>query len=195
MDNTEILLLDKIYSLSKRLENNKVYDLLEPWQFRSYDVIEVQEAGKKIGGFIGLPNLTFVITYTKQNKGTGGHIELNNNNDEGVFIEIDPKYKNDCSIVLAILAHEICHKLVHINGLTQFGFENEILTDVATVYTGLCKLSLNGCETVSVSTQTQTEGEKSSNTVTTTTKKIGYLNRLQFAFVYNVVCKMHRIPR
>lgn len=194
MDKKEILLLEKIYSLSKRLENNKFYQLLKPWQFRSYDLIEVQEAGKIISSFIGMPNLTFVISYTEKNKRTGGHIELNNNNEEGVFIEIDNKFKNDYSIVLAILAHEICHKLIHINGLTQFGYENEILTDVATVYTGLGKLSLNGCETVSFSTHKQVEGDKSLNTVTTTTQKVGYLNRLQFAFVYNVICKMRRIP-
>lgn len=193
MNKTDILLLEKIYYLSKRLENKKFYDLLDPWQFKSSDSIEVQKAGKRISSFIGLQNLTFVITYTKQNEGTAGHIELNNK-DEVVFIEIESEFKDDCSVVLAILAHEICHKLINIYGLTLFGYENEILTDIATVYTGLGKLSLNGCETVSSSTQTNFKNDNNLNTLTTTTYKVGYLSKSQFAFIYNVICKMRRVP-
>lgn len=74
MINSEILLLDKIYSLGKRLEKNRAYTLLDPWIFNSSNPIEVQNAGKKISSFIGLQNLTFVVTYISQKKGVGGHI-------------------------------------------------------------------------------------------------------------------------
>jgi transposase-like protein len=191
---SNILLLEKLIHLGKRLERTRIYELLEPWKFDGYDTIEVQKAGKKISDFIGLPNLTFIINYTKQGKNTAGHIELNNNSDESVFIEIDEKFKPENEIILAILAHEICHKLVHINGLTQYGYENEILTDAATVYTGLGKLSLNGCETKKVSTDTKWNGDERTTTTTTTTQTVGYLKRDQFAFLYNVVCKMRNIP-
>ncbi len=197
LSKSNILLLEKLIHLGKRLERTRIYELLEPWIFDGYDVAEVQKAGKIISSFIGLPNLTFVINFTRQENNTAGHVELNNNSDEGVFIEIDEKFKSENEIILAILAHEICHKLIHINGLTQFGYENEILTDVATVYTGLGKLSLNGCETENVSTDTKWVGDKTTTTTTTTTTKqaVGYLKRGQFAFLYNVVCNMRKIPK
>ncbi|NLA24606.1 MAG: hypothetical protein GX879_06530 [Bacteroidales bacterium] len=92
-------------------------------------------------------------------------------------------------MVLAILAHEICHKYLQINNLKLFpDIENEILTDAATVYTGLGKLSLNGCEKTTSSSST-------SGNVTITTQKVGYLNRLQFAFIYRLVCEMRNIPK
>ena len=195
LSTSKILLLEKIIHLGNRLEKTRIYELLEPWSFNGYDVIEVQNAGKIISSFIGLPNLIFIINYTQQEKNTAGHIELNNNNNEGVFIEIDEKFKSDNEVILAILAHEICHKLIHINGLSQFGFENEILTDVATVYTGLGKLSLNGCKTSRISIDTRWNGNEQKTTTTTTTQNVGYLNRDQFAFIYNVICNMRRIPR
>lgn len=195
LSTSNILLLEKLIHLGKRLERTRIYELLDPWKFNGYDAVEVQNAGKKISNFIGLPNLTFVINYIQQEKNTAGHIELNNNSDEGVFIEIDEKYKSENEIILAILAHEICHKLIHINGLTLFGYENEILTDAATIYTGLGKLSLNGCETKKVSTDTNWNGNEKTTTTTTTTQSVGYLKRDQFAFLYNVVCNMRKIPK
>lgn len=192
---TNLLLLEKLYHLGSALEKDAPYELLSPWKFRSHDLVEVQKAARKISEFVRLPNLTFVITYSKQNLGVGGHIELNNNSNDGVFIEIDEKLKNDHEIVLAILAHEICHKFIHINRLTQFGYENEILTDVATVYTGLGKLSLNGCELRKSSSSTVYHGNSYTSTTTTNTQKVGYLNRSQFAFLYKAVCKMHRISK
>ena len=194
MNNSDILLLEKIFHLSQRLESNIRNEIMEPWDFNCFDIIQIQEAGKKISNFIGMPNLTFVITYKKQNEKIAGHIELNNNNDEGVFIEIDEKYKFEKAIVLAILAHEICHKLIHISGLTLAGHENEILTDVATVYSGLGKLSLNGCEVINTYTNSEWDGNKKITTTTTSTQKVGYLDLNQFAFVYKVICKMRRIP-
>jgi len=182
----QILFLEKILHLGKDLENKNKFEILEPWDFNGYDPIEIQKAGKKISNFIGLKDLTFVITFKKQEEGIAGHIELNNNSDEGVFIEIDESYKSEPSIILAILAHEICHKIIHVNGLTQFGYENEILTDIATVFCGLGKLSLNGCELIRTIT--------TNNTRNTTTKKVGYLVREQFSFVYNVICNMRKIP-
>lgn len=188
MNNTGILLLDKIYYLGKRLEKNRLYTLLDPWDFNCSDPIEVQKAGEKISNFIGLKNLNFIITYAPQKENVAGHIVLNNNNDQGVFIEIDDKYKYNNKIVLAILAHEICHKLIHYYGLEQFGYENEILTDVATVYTGLGKLSLNGCEDEYIPVCIHGDFK------TSISQKVGYLNINQFAFVYKVLCRMRRIP-
>lgn len=194
LSSSNVNLLEKLFYLGKRLEGDKIYELLEPWTFNGFDLIEVNKAAKKISNFIGLPNLTFVINLIKQDENTAGHIELNHNSDAGVFVEIDEKYKTNNDTILAILAHELCHKFIHLKGLGQHGLENEILTDVATVFTGLGKLSLNGCEMNTISYEHQKNEGGSKTITTTTTNKVGYLKREQFAFLYNVVCHMRRIP-
>ncbi len=182
-------LLEKIFLLESKLGEKYSHTTFEPFKFNSADPLRVQDAGKKISEFIGLKGLTFIISYTRQKAGVGGHIELEKNSD--VFIEIDDKYKTNSDIVLSILAHEICHKYLYINNVKLFPeYENEILTDLATVYTGLGKLSLNGCETI---TKTSTvAGNKT--TTTTTTNNVGYLNRSQFAFAYKIICTMRKVP-
>ena len=182
-------LIEKIHFLESRLGARWSHTTLEPFAFDSSNPIKVQEAGKRIAQHIGLPGLTFVIAYAKQKTNVGGHINLDDKND--VFIEIDPQFKHDYDIVLSVLAHEICHKYLHINNLKLFPeLENEMLTDAATIFTGLGKLSLNGCEKNSVSTNTS----GTTTTTTTTTYKVGYMNRMQFAFIYRLMCEMRRIP-
>jgi hypothetical protein len=67
--------------------------------------------------------------------------------------------------------------------------ENEILTDIATVYLGLGKLLLNGCRESRSYTQSNGQHEK-------TTKKeirVGYLDIEQLSLVYRLVCSMRQI--
>lgn len=182
-------LIEKIHLLESRLGERWSHSTFEPLKFDSSDTLKVHEVAKKIGQHLGLPTLTFFITFVNQKKNTGGNIELDQSTD--VFIEIDVKFKNDCEFVLAILAHEICHKYLYLNNLKLFPeYENEMLTDAATIYTGLGKLSLNGCEKTNVTKETIGQ----TTTTSTSTQKIGYMNRQQFAFVYRLVCEMRRIP-
>jgi ribosomal protein S27E len=173
----QLPLMEKILFLESNLGDKWTYPILEPYKFDSSDAIKVQEAAKYIANHLRLPPLTFIISYTQQKLNVGGHINIDSNKD--VFIEIDSYYKRDCDIVLALLAHEICHKFLQINNLRDFReLENEMLTDAATIFTGLGKLSLNGCE--------KSDGS--------TTVKIGYMNSQEFAFVFRLVCEMRRIP-
>ena len=183
------LLLDKIYLLESKIGYKGKHTLFKPFKFDSSDPVKVQWAAKLIAQHIGLPQMTFVITYAEQSEKVGGHIQLDNGND--VFIEIANKFKYDCDIVLSILAHEICHKYLHLEKLKCFPeYENEMLTDATTVFTGLGKLSLNGCEKTSVSSNTIGD----IRTTNTSTQKVGYMDRQQFAFVYKLMCEMRRIP-
>jgi ssDNA-binding Zn-finger/Zn-ribbon topoisomerase 1 len=181
-------LVEKVNLLERRLAIGWRHSLLEPFFFDSGDVIAVQQAAKQIAKHIGLPDLTFVIYYSQQEKNVGGNIndgELNNL----VYIEIDNDFKSHHDVVLAILAHEICHKYLSYNNIKLFpDFENEILTDVATVYTGLGKLSLNGCEKAIENFDSLGQTSKISSI------KIGYLSRQQFAFVYRLINEMRRVP-
>lgn len=179
-------LIEKIHLLESRLGEKWVHTTFEPIKFDSFDTLKVHEVGKKIAQHLGLPPLTFFITFVAQKQNVGGNIQLDNNTD--VFIEIDSKFKNDNDFVLAILAHEICHKYLQLNNIKLFPeYENEMLTDATTIYTGLGKLSLNGCEKVII--------ENQANNQTKTTQKVGYMNRKQFAFVYRLVCEMRRITK
>jgi len=183
-------LIEKVHFLESKLGERWTHPILDPFKFDSSDIMKVQEAGKKIAQHLGLPPLTFVISYAHQESKVGGHINLDHSND--VFIEIDSKFRHDHEMALAILAHEICHKYLHINNLKLFpDIENEMLTDVATIYTGLGKLSLNGCERITSSSSTS----GNITTTTTTTQKVGYMNREQFAFVYRLVCEMRSISK
>jgi len=185
-------LIEKIELLEIKLGNKTTNKNIQPFVFNSSNVIEVQKAGKRIAEHLGLSNLIFVITYSSQEKNTAGHINLNFDNE--VFIEVDSMYRNDYEIVLAILAHEICHKLLYLNNIKLYpDIENEMLTDAATIYTGLGKLSLNGCEKQNVTSKTEPTYNGNITTTTTTTFKIGYMNRIQFAFIYKFICKIRKI--
>jgi len=180
-------LIEKIHLLESRLGERWNHSILEPFTFDSSNPIQVQETAKLIARHLGLKQFTFIISYAMQSEGIGGHIQLEDSNE--VFIEISEKFKNDCDVVLAVLSHEICHKYLQINNIHLFPErENEILTDVATIFTGLGKLSLNGCEKISY-----VQGERNfGNTIAQS--KVGYLNRREFAFVYRLICEMQRIP-
>lgn len=181
-------LLEKINLLESKLGRKYSHKVLEPFYFNSANPLEVQKAGQKIAEHIGLPPLTFVVSYSHQKANIGGQIHLDSSKE--VFIEISLMYKSEPDIVLSILAHEICHKYLYLNNIKLFpDYENEILTDIATIYTGLGKLSLNGCEV------TNKKSQRFGNRITTsfTTYKVGYLNRRQFALVYRFVSDMRKV--
>jgi hypothetical protein len=183
------LLIDKLFLLESKLRKFHGYKILEPFVFNPKDANEVQSAAKKIASHLKLENMTFIISYARQVKNTGGHIQLDNSND--VFIEIDSEIKHDYEAVLSILAHEICHKYLYKHNIKLFPeYENEILTDTATIFTGLGKLTLNGCEKTHVFTNDNVDGSK---TETRKTQKLGYLDKSQFAFIYKICSTIHRI--
>ena len=183
------LLIDKLFLLESKLRQNHVYEILEPFSFNANDHSEVQVAAKKIAHHLGMKNMTFIISYAIQKENTAGHIHLDHGND--VFIEISVELKNDHEAVLSVLAHEICHKYLHKYNLKLFPeFENEILTDTATIFTGLGKLTLNGCEKHHFSQSDNFDGSK---TKTQKSQKLGYLNKSQFAFLYKICSTIHGI--
>lgn len=155
---------------------------IEPFEFDSKDPIAVQVAGRKLAVHLGMPECTFVITYAKQRINTAGHIHIEDSHE--VFVEIDPSHRDYHQIVLYILAHELCHKLLFRKGIRlQPEIDNEIFTDIAVVYFGMGKLALNGCE-YQINSPRRVGGEL---------KRLGYINRYHFAFVYALVCTSHKL--
>jgi hypothetical protein len=173
--------LDKILLLEKRIGAKTSYKILEPFPVDTEDSLSIQKAAKTIANFVGLNNLVFIVAIINQEFNVGGHIELNNNAKE-VFIEISPKILKSQDAVLAVLAHEITHKYMQINAIScgtgpLHEYENEILTDITSIFLGLGKLMLNGCETVK-------EREHSNYTVRF---QIGSLVKKKIAFVYRLI--------
>ena len=122
-------------------------------------------------------------------EGTCGRIELQSAGSE-VFVQISPDLFGFPSAVLATISHEIAHKFLHANGIAWGDgpadhYHNEVLTDIAGVFVGLGKLMLNGHHD-----ERTTEGASGR---TTHTRKVGYLEGNQLAFVYLLTCHMRQL--
>lgn len=170
--------INKVMMLERLVGHQTKYNILEPFDVDTNDQISVQYAAKRIRDFLNLESITCVISYARQDKGVGGHIDLNDENT--VYIEITPDVRKSQYLTLAILSHELTHKYMKINGISSGRdplktFENEILTDITGVFLGLGKLLLNG-------------------TTYDNRMKVGYLQSNQLAFVYLLVCSMRGIP-
>lgn len=186
--------MEKVILLEKLVGDKTSYQMLDPFSLSVKDVVEIQTAAKKIAEFVGLSGLTFLISIAKQKEKVGGHIELRYGDSE-VFVEISDNTAKYGDAVLATLAHEISHKYLQINGIScgtasVQQYDNEVLTDITSVFLGLGKLMLNGCECQSVRYENSPGGGR---TITDTLKS-GYLDRSQLAFVYRLICAMRRIP-
>ncbi len=188
-------LIQKLLYLEGRVGDRVPYKMMDPFNVIPSDPISLQQAAAKIASFVGLGNLTFIVAVAKQEAGIGGHIELRHG-DREVFIEISQTTTKFPAATLAVLAHEITHKYLHVNDCYlqmggAFDRENEILTDIASVFLGLGKLLLNGNECSEY--RSEISGMVSTTT-TRTTLETGYLTRMQFVVVYQLICAMRKIP-
>jgi len=181
----------KLLLLEKAVGHKVSYRILDPFHLHTASAdgyIEIQTAAKRIADFVGLTGLTFLIEPTRLAEGTCGQIELQSAGSE-VFIQISPDLFAFPSAVLATISHEISHKFLHSNQIAWGDnpadhYHNEVLTDIAGVFLGLGKLMLNGhC------VERIVEGASGR---TTHTRKVGYLEGNQLAFVYLLTCHMRQ---
>ena len=174
---SEADIISKLALIEKHLDGFKGTFYEVSTDFKSYDVMSLHSEASKMMKFVGLNTHVPYVAFTKTGENVGGNVELDNSND--VFIEVNGEYRYNKDKVLAVMAHEICHKVLYVHGL-YFPYnkiENELLTDLATVYVGFGKLSLNGCY----------------EELETLTSTIGYLSLKQFATAYNIVCAAYGI--
>lgn len=107
------------------------------------DHILVEEARKMLE-FVGLAGYELDVTYAKTAEGTGGDCQ-NNGAERAVHIHVSDSYRNDWKASVAVLAHEICHKLLFVKGLySPINMTNEIYAELATIYFGFGELILGG---------------------------------------------------
>lgn len=104
----------------------------------------IREEANKMIEFAGLGTYRSIVKFEILD-GAAGNIVLNHNMvaeitiDEGIAESIDA--------VMATLAHEICHKVLHKHGIYYKGYiekENEVMADLATFYLGFGDLTMKG---------------------------------------------------
>ena len=173
--------VEKIIFLEKVLGKNISYKILDPFEVYKFKN-DLNQAAKFIAKFAGL-NDVFAVSTTKLAGNIGGNIEYDG---DVCYIEINnDSYTFDN--ILAILSHEIMHQYLRRKGLSFYlEIENEVLTDIATIYTGLGKLSLNGVYSNSK--------KDIPNGTLTIKNRIGYIDFDSFCFVYLLICQLRKLP-
>lgn len=100
--------------------------------------------------FVGLSDYAMDVRYEDMNEGCAGYIKNINSSERAVHIRISSTYKNNPAAVLAILAHEVCHKVLYVHGLHVLSENlNETFVEIATIYMGFGNLILNGYRSTS----------------------------------------------
>jgi hypothetical protein len=177
--------------LDERCADNRRLDALEPFQLAVGDSAEINQAARRIADFVGLTDCSFFVRFSSEvdEEEVAGYIELSR-----CRIVLAKSIRGNSKAVLATLAHEISHKYLDVHGVPSpsgrhRGSEDEVFTEVTSVWLGLGKLVLNGCE--SSTTKTGWTGLSMSETV----HRLGYVTRLQFACAYALVCERNGLDR
>ena len=188
---TKEMILSELALIEKHLKF-KSMQFYKPHSL-SGDIVYLQKTASNMMKFVGLNDYIPLITFVTTEESEGGNIELDYS--KNVYIQISNKYRNSSDQILAIMAHEICHKVLFLSGLyyPTIKLKNEILTDLATMYVGFGKLSLNGCYHSSVSTKIVQENGEKKQITTTYHNNIGYITPDTFAIAYNLVCSRFNI--
>ena len=94
--------------------------------------------------FAGLVGYNLDICYTTTAEGTAGEC-ANNGADRNVSIHVSEKFRYDWKATVAILAHEICHKVLFVRGLyAPIEKMNEVYAELTTIYYGFGEIILEG---------------------------------------------------
>lgn len=104
---------------------------------------------RKMMEFVGLKGYEPICTFGKTEDGVGGCVDMTNQKDNLVHIRVSEDYRNNRNAVLAVLAHEICHKLLFLNNIYTplIPIMNEVYCDLCTIYVGFGDIILNGYNT------------------------------------------------
>ena len=102
------------------------------------------DEARKMMEFVGLYGYAIDVAYARTPEGTGGLCQ-NNGTEKIVHIQVSDAFQNNWDSSVAILAHEICHKLLFVHGLYQpIEMMNEVYAELSTIYFGFGEIVLNG---------------------------------------------------
>ena len=91
--------------------------------------------------FVGLSGYSADVRYGDTEGNAGVIIGVEKKFEKAVHIKVSAQFKSSWQSLVAILAHEICHKLLPTKDLDTC---DEILVDLCTIYVGFGKIVLNG---------------------------------------------------
>lgn len=171
--------------LGMKLPKHKFDIYIPSKSFNPKDIISVQKEASRMLKHIGMDGYIATITYEKTKDGTGGFINLNY--DKDVWITVDKSSNHLKDKVLAVMAHEICHKYLFVNGVHfPKPFDNllEWYTDLATIYVGFSILTLNGCKIQTSS--------KFQDRVFNTTHLTGYLVKSNYEYAHLIILSANK---
>lgn len=164
--------------------------VLEPFTIDGSDAVDVVRATNRIAGHVGIRRAQYVVAIGRLEPKLGGLIELRPGASE-VFIDVSVTAGRFTPSLLAVLGHELCHKLLIDHGIHQHGPDEqayEILTDVTAVYMGLGKLLLNGYEVAG------TMRDAAGGLASFAHHRFGYLTVDEVAFAHAMTCRIRRHP-
>ena len=177
--------------LERQLGDGLQPALVDPFTVQPHDALDLQRAGKRLASHVGLERLVFVVQLAHTDDRVAGNVELQPGQDE-VFITVSSRIQGHPDAVLATLAHEVSHKLLHSGAVYLPGedpederLQNERLTDLGGVWAGFGKLLLNGCK----SEWTELKGQG----MVTHRWESGYLRREQLALAHALVCALRGV--
>lgn len=120
--------------------------------------------------YAGLLGYKVQCRWSELSERTGGDFTVDA--DRNVRINVSNQFRNNRAAVLATLAHEVCHAVMHHYRIAQDNRdENEYCTDLATIYMGFGQLIIRGYNTYSEGVNHQ----------------LGYLNYNIYTQTYNVI--------
>lgn len=141
----------KILSYLKDLEskipvvNKSPYIASDSNQFQTNQ--DLEKEAKNILNYVGLEGCIPTCKFEKIEENVAG-FTINSSSKDAIPITVSQKYIGNPKACCAILAHEICHKVIYLNGIDfkrpipqEF---NEIFVDLCTIYIGLGKIVLDG---------------------------------------------------
>lgn len=107
---------------------------------------DICREAKKMLEYVGLFECIPTCKFEETKDSCAGYT-VNNYSVKEIFIGVNRKYRNIPIACRAILAHEICHKVIFLNGinyLPPLQDYNEIFTDLCTIYIGFGEVILKG---------------------------------------------------
>ena len=106
---------------------------------------DINEEAYRMLKHVGMGDYIPKCSWQELPQGTIGLAVLTKSKE--VEIKLDAETCRDCRVVLATLAHEICHKLLYVNNIFYNNYKDEYAADLCTIYVGFAPLILGGYET------------------------------------------------
>lgn len=135
----------------ERIAPRKDFHIYIPTKVLDTEISEdlLGKEAKKMMESVGLYNFEYHVTYAKTAEGTAGCC-LNNGANMLVNIQVSEEFRHNWKSSVAILAHEVCHKILFFCGLYKpapFENMNEVYAELATIYFGFGEIILAGYNT------------------------------------------------